>query len=197
MVVVREKLFHKFPTHSLLLPPPFLSSSEPLEGPIYDNLANASAEGASLEEFIPMPLAEVPNSKLGLGSMVEVHLTGTQSLYGVIQWIGLTLPGNVLSCLVGVELDDEPMEDIHYPITDGVHSGVRIFKCPPNRGIFVPPSKVSKDRRFQDQPSTSSSVAVAKGNNICNGSKQMDSNYKMFGQKDCPVVPGFVPPLSE
>lgn len=128
----------------------------------------------------------MPNSKLGLGSMVEVQLKDTKSLYGVIQWIGLREAGNLNSCLVGVELDpvDEPLPP-KVTLSDGVYAGVRIFSCPANRAIFVPPTKITKDRRFQEQASTS------KG-----GSKQVD-NYKMFGQKDCPVVQGFVPPLSE
>lgn len=163
-------------------------------------MANASAELSSRrfsippeeEEFEPVPLTEVPNSKLGLGSMVEVQLKDT-SLYGVIQWIGLKQPGNLNSCLVGVELDDEPLPEeilpVQYTLSDGVYAGVRIFKCPPNRAIFVAPGKVAKDRRFQDQPSAS-------GSGKAGSSKQVD-NYKMFGQKDCPVVPGFVPPLSE
>lgn len=176
---------------------------------MYDNLANASAELSQNrrfssvvavqheEEFEPVPLTEVPNSaKLGLGSMVEVQLKDTPSLYGVIQWIGLRQPGNLNSCLVGVELDDEPLpEDIvpeQYTLSDGVYAGVRIFKCPPNRAIFVSPAKVAKDRRFQEQQATTSSATAAKAGS----SKQVD-NYKMFGQKDCPVVPGFVPPLSE
>lgn len=141
------------------------------------------------EDFEPIALTEVPNSKLGLGSMVEVQLKDTQSLYGVIQWIGLKQPTNVNSCLVGVELDEEPVDEVipgNVHLSDGMYAGVRIFKCPANRAIFVPPSKITKDRRFQDQqPSTSKGAA-----------KPVD-NYKMFGQKDCPVVPGAVPPLSE
>lgn len=133
-----------------------------------------------------MPLSEVPNSKLGLGSMVEVQLKNAPSLYGVIQWIGLATPENLNSCLVGVELEDEPPESVQVALSDGVYSGVRCFRCPPNRAIFIAPSKCTKDRRFQDQPSSSSKGAT----------KQVD-NYKMFGQKDCPVVPGFVPPLSK
>lgn len=137
------------------------------------------------EEFNPVPLSEVPNSKLGFGSMVEVQLKNAPSLYGVIQWIGLTTPENLNSCLVGIELEDEPPESVQLTLSDGVYSGVRLFRCPPNRSIFISPSKCTKDRRFQDQPSTSKAT-----------NKQVD-NYKMFGQKDCPVVPGFVPPLSK
>lgn len=119
--------------------------------------------------------------------MVEVQLGEAQSLYGVIKWVGLKEPGNHSSCLVGVELDEEPVdEEVQLTLSDGVYAGVRLFKCPQRRAIFVSPPMISKDRRFQDQASGTSGK----------GAKPVD-NYKMFGQKDCPVVQGFVPPLSE
>lgn len=154
------------------------------------------------EDFDPIPLTEVPNSKLGLGSMVEVKLDSL-CLYGVIQWVGLKQPGNLNSCLVGVELDDDDdqvlgdLSSAHkLRLNDGVYAGVRIFKCPAKRSIFVTPEKLSRDRRFHDQQQPGTSGTKAGGSSSGGSSKQVD-NFKMFGHKDCPVVPGFVPPLSE
>uniref|UniRef100_A0A1S4GYW0 ubiquitinyl hydrolase 1 n=1 Tax=Anopheles gambiae TaxID=7165 RepID=A0A1S4GYW0_ANOGA len=145
------------------------------------------------------PLQELPNDpSLGVGSMVEVTLDGgafeapgsatappatmtDPLLYGVIRWIG-PLPtggGNHRKVMVGVELEDEPI-DPTLETTNGTHNGVRLFRCPANRAIFVHTSQCSRDRRFQDIPPMSP------------GSKT-DTN--MFGKVDCPVVKGRVPPL--
>nr|XP_040232993.2 ubiquitin carboxyl-terminal hydrolase CYLD isoform X1 [Anopheles coluzzii]XP_040232994.2 ubiquitin carboxyl-terminal hydrolase CYLD isoform X1 [Anopheles coluzzii]XP_040232995.2 ubiquitin carboxyl-terminal hydrolase CYLD isoform X1 [Anopheles coluzzii]XP_049464193.1 ubiquitin carboxyl-terminal hydrolase CYLD isoform X1 [Anopheles coluzzii] len=156
------------------------------------------------------PLQELPNDpSLGVGSMVEVTLDGgafeapgaatappatmtDPLLYGVIRWIG-PLPtggGNHRKVMVGVELEDEPI-DPTLETTNGTHNGVRLFRCPANRAIFVHTSQCSRDRRFQDIPPMSpcsSRTTPAAGS----GSKT-DTN--MFGKVDCPVVKGRVPPL--
>lgn len=90
------------------------------------------------------PLQELPNDpSLGVGSMVEVTLDGgafeppgaatappatmtDPLLYGVIRWIG-PLPtggGNHRKVMVGVELEDEPI-DPTLETTNGTHNGVR------------------------------------------------------------------------
>ncbi|XP_053677566.1 uncharacterized protein LOC128727655 [Anopheles nili] len=155
----------------------------------------------------PSSLQELPNDpSLGVGSMVEVTLDAfdgpgsttamaTDPLYyGVIRWIG-TLPTssggvNNRKVMVGVELEDEPI-DLTLETTNGMHHGVRLFKCQGNRAIFVHTSQCSRDRRFQDippmSPGTSRAVqATSSGNK---------ADTTMFGKVDCPVVKGRVPPL--
>uniref|UniRef100_A0A182PAN4 ubiquitinyl hydrolase 1 n=1 Tax=Anopheles epiroticus TaxID=199890 RepID=A0A182PAN4_9DIPT len=127
------------------------------------------------------PLQELPNDpSLGVGSMVEVTLDGFEThsgtspaatteplLYGVIRWIGPlpTVGGNHRKVMVGVELEDEPI-DPTLETTNGTHNGVRLFRCPANRAIFVHTSQCSRDRRFQDIPPMSpcsSRMAQASG----------------------------------
>lgn len=169
---------------------------------MYDNLNNEAIKSSGSpsaaafpfeEPFCPVPLSEIPNSNLGLGSMVEVQMKDAENLHGVIQWVGLTAAGDLHSCLVGVELDEEPF-DISIPVSNGSLADTRLFQCPPNRAVFVPPSKCLIDRRFNDAEQRQLAATASKA--TPSTSKVVD-NYKMFGQKDCPVVPGFVPPLSK
>ncbi|XP_050076644.1 ubiquitin carboxyl-terminal hydrolase CYLD [Anopheles maculipalpis] len=152
------------------------------------------------------PLQELPNDpSLGVGSMVEVTLDAFEApgstpgttdplLYGVIRWIG-PLPtvgggSNHRKVMVGVELEDEPI-DPTLETTNGTHNGVRLFRCPANRAIFVHTSQCSRDRRFQDippmSPCTSRTTQASS-----TGSK---TDTTMFGKVDCPVVKGRMPPL--
>lgn len=149
-----------------------------------------SPVGDDLQPFTPTPLSEIPGSSLGVGSMVEVVTDISENLYGVIRWIGSTQGSSNNRIIVGVELEDE-QADRPLMLTDGTYNGLRLFRCPPGRAIFVHPSQCTKDRRFSD---------IDVGNSITsksNRSSQVVDNTKMFGQVECPVVEGSVPPLSE
>ncbi|GAB0089119.1 CYLD [Sergentomyia squamirostris] len=150
---------------------------EPIE-PHYDNIAATTR----IEDEITSPLSELPDTNLGVGSLVEVSTDVSEDLYGVIRWIGFS-SGNSASgrgILVGVELEED-QPDRPLTLTDGSYNGTRFFRCPPGRALFIPPSQCAKDRRFQDieRPSTSSAP----------------DNYKLFGQVECPIVTGSVAPL--
>ncbi|XP_058452232.1 uncharacterized protein LOC131430943 isoform X2 [Malaya genurostris] len=140
----------------------------------------------------PSPLKEVPdNPILEIGSMVEVGIENID-LHGVIRWIGpLHSPGTSSSntrVMVGVELEDDQV-DSTVETTDGVYNGVRLFKCPSNRAIFVYPLQCNLDRRFQDFEPTSPIPPKV----VASTSK---SDATLFGKVDCPVVEGAVPPLN-
>lgn len=104
-------------------------------------------------------------------------------MYGVIRWIGYIPSTKILS--VGVELEDDQDSRTN---DDGVINGVRLFKCPPGRALFVQPEQCTIDRRFQDvKPATS-----------LNQHKSNDKNTAdYFGQVECPIVEGAVAPLSK
>lgn len=74
-------------------------------------------------EFMQQPSQqEVPNTDLGLGSMVEVNVPDTnEHLYGVIRWIGT--PNGSKNLLIGVELEDDYI-DKHLVTTDGGYNGI-------------------------------------------------------------------------
>lgn len=83
--------------------------------------------------------------------------------------------------MVGVELEDE----LPHQMNDGTVNGVRLFSCPVGRGLFVDPEQCTVDRRFEDVKPTSQS--------------QYESERKAiecFGNIECPIVEGAVPPLS-
>ncbi|XP_055917005.1 ubiquitin carboxyl-terminal hydrolase CYLD [Eupeodes corollae] len=143
------------------------------------NIALASPE----EEFIQAsPMHDVPGTNLGVGSMVEVSTETSEDLYGVIRWIGC--PPSTKTVMVGVELEDE-QEDKRLPLTDGVYNGARLFKCQEGRALFLLPNQVAKDRRFVEIDTPQGAAKSA--------AKTLDS--KMFGQVECPSVPGAVSPL--
>ncbi|XP_055710793.1 ubiquitin carboxyl-terminal hydrolase CYLD isoform X4 [Phlebotomus papatasi] len=148
--------------------------------PHYDNIGGSSR--ADDEPIAPSPMSEIPETNLGLGSVVEVSTDVSEDLYGVIRWIGYS-PGNSgggKGILVGVELEEDQPE-MPFTLTDGSYNGIRLFKCPPGRALFIPPTQCTKDRRFQDIERPSTSTAP--------------DNYKLFGHVDCPIVSGSVPPL--
>ncbi|XP_058057014.1 uncharacterized protein LOC131208327 [Anopheles bellator] len=149
------------------------------------------------------PLVELPNDhSLGVGSMVEVTLEDTVTTtpeplyYGVIRWIGPLPPtsgGNgQRKIMVGVELEDEPI-DPTLETTNGTHNGIRLFKCPANRAIFVHTTQCSHDRRFQDIPPMS--PCASRATQATAGGAKSATDTTMFGKVDCPVVKGRVPPL--
>lgn len=105
---------------------------------------------------------------------------GCDNVYGVIRWIGYLPSTKILS--VGVELEDEQGNQTN---DDGAINGARLFTCPPGRALFVQPEQCFVDQRFQDvKPSHSKSESERKA-------------AESFGQIDCPIVEGSVPPLSE
>lgn len=163
----------------------FLGNSTHLE-----NLIPAPVVTQDSEPFTPTPINEIPGTNLGVGSMVEVSTDISENLYGVIRWIGSTTQNgsNTNRIIVGVELEEE-QPDRPLMLTDGTYNGMRLFRCLPGRALFVHPSQCSKDRRFADIDASTS----GKGNR----SSQILDGKKMFGQVDCPVVEGSVPPLSE
>ncbi|XP_055387038.1 uncharacterized protein LOC129615702 [Condylostylus longicornis] len=178
--------------------------------PLYDNTnlisSQVQAQNVMHNEpediFVPpSPLSEIPDDTgLGVGSMVEVSTDVCEDLYGVIKWIGV--PQGSKNVMVGVELEDDPGER-PLNLTDGVHNGVRYFKCPEGRAIFIHPSQCSIDRRFLEievPSSQASSVIGATGisNNLpinISGKNAKALDAKMFGQVECPPVVGSVAPL--
>ena len=150
--------------------------------------------------IVPSPLIDIPGTGLGLGSLVEVDIENDKLLHGVIRWIGqksnqdtvkMSSNGyggsNTSELVVGVELD-EPFTDrrLKLNLTDGVYNGKRYFRCSERRAIFVPNFRLTKDRRFPDDPeSRASSVRSS-----------TPSEGRAFGA-DCPIIEGSVPPLSE
>lgn len=103
----------------------------------------------------------------------------------MIRWIGFLPSTKILT--VGVELEDEQVQPSP-DMNDGSINGVRLFKCPAGRALFVSPEQCSIDRRFQDVKATA------------NGSSSDNEKEKQaaesFGQIDCPIIQGSVPPLS-
>ncbi|EJY58028.1 AAEL013253-PB [Aedes aegypti] len=183
----------------------YSSSEEPNDAslpPAYDNsnnvphtITSSPSEGSTTAEIViqPSPLRELPdNPLLEVGSMVEVDVEKAE-LYGVIRWIGplhsFGTDSSNTRVMVGIELEDEPIEpSIHG--TDGTYNGVKLFKCPANRAIFVYPAQCNQDRRFQDVVATSPSAPRI----VASTSKSSDAN-NMFGKVDCPIVEGAVAPL--
>ncbi|KAM7350875.1 ubiquitin carboxyl-terminal hydrolase CYLD isoform 2-T2 [Cochliomyia hominivorax] len=171
------------------------------------NFENKKVQNAAYEpsEFLPTTVLdnvfmqiptqqEVPNTELGLGSVVEVNVPeSNEHLYGVIRWIGI--PPGCESLMIGVELEDDCI-DKQIIKTDGGFNGVSLFKCPAGRGIFVTSDQCSIDRRFLG----------AEGGAVGNGSTtEMNDNktkttngfhdeQQTFGHMECPIVPGAVAP---
>lgn len=101
--------------------------------------------------------------------------------------------------LVGVELeDDEVSPDIPIDLTNGSFMGRRYFKCPQGKGLFIDPKFCSVDRRFDnDLPSIVGASSNIYAHNSSATNKTNSSNGKqLFGQIDCPIIPGRVAPLS-
>lgn len=92
---------------------------------VNENVTIREKEESGKESSV-VSLLDVPNSDLGIGSMVEVNLPNTpQHLYGVIRWIGV-LPGcgNNRATEVGVELEDDA-HDKKLPTTDGRYNNIQ------------------------------------------------------------------------
>lgn len=89
---------------------------------------------------------------------------------------------------VGVELEEEQTNHL-IDGDDGSINGVRLFKCPVGRALFVSPEQCSIDRRFQEVKVTSN-ISVQQTNDE---EKQAADH---FGNIECPIVRGSVPPKS-
>ncbi|XP_065164082.1 ubiquitin carboxyl-terminal hydrolase CYLD [Atheta coriaria] len=139
-------------------------------------LPSTSAAAAVQEDVhFAEPLPNETND-LVIGSMVEVlNDVSEEPLYGVVRWMGKEEGSNFV--VAGVELEDEP---VHLPLTlsDGTYKGRKLVECSGDRVLFVPITQCHKDSRFQDGIPTPVHTA----------------SEKTFG-KDCPVIPGAVPPL--
>lgn len=156
------------------------------------------------------PLQELPNTSLGIGSMVEVNLPNiNENLYGVIRWIGI--PAGLKDIMIGLELEEDH-PDKSLPLTDGYYNKTlfvirilcvcccyffhfvcifRLFKCPKGRGLFVTTDQCRCDRRFLGTDGSLTKSAV----DIIDGCYRNDNNL-LFGQVECPIIPGAVAPIS-
>ncbi|XP_070536121.1 ubiquitin carboxyl-terminal hydrolase CYLD-like isoform X2 [Ptychodera flava] len=108
---------------------------------------------------------------MSIGSMVEIM--GDPPKYGVIKWMGI-LPDTEKDA-VGVELEEEITG-----CTDGTFKGIRLFDCPPRRGIFVLSKNVRPDSRF-----------------ATNHSARHRTLSEAFGQYDSPMVEEYIAPPDE
>uniref|UniRef100_UPI00398F886D ubiquitin carboxyl-terminal hydrolase CYLD-like isoform X2 n=1 Tax=Pristiophorus japonicus TaxID=55135 RepID=UPI00398F886D len=76
---------------------------------------------------------------LEIESMVEVN---KPPLYGVIRWIGEV--SAQVDPLAGLEME----EALSTGCTDGTYCGIRYFRCPPNKALFVKLKTCRPDSRF-------------------------------------------------
>lgn len=171
----------------------FLENNGQYENVEKDTLSSDLNE--SISDCAIPSLTDIPDSSLGLGSLVEVTVDNDKVIHGVIRWIGQKSnrdtmktstfgSGNSpLDLIVGVELE-EPWTDrrLKLNLSNGVYNGQRFFQCPERRAIFVSPKRCSKDRRFPDDPESVRSSTPSEG--------------KSYGV-DCPVIEGSVPALSK
>lgn len=148
------------------------------DSPVYDNLVDIDTP-AEVELVKYTPLQDIPDTALGVGSMVEVSIPeASENLYGVIRWIG-TAQGRK-QIMVGVELEED-QDDRTLPTTNGTYKGVRYFKCHDGRALFVTSDRCCTDRRFIELDGKAAA--------------NIPTDSKMFGQVECPSVPGAVAPL--
>ncbi|XP_054082508.1 uncharacterized protein LOC105220520 [Zeugodacus cucurbitae] len=149
------------------------------DSPVYDNLVDIDTPPAEVELVKYTPLQDIPDTALGVGSMVEVSIPeASENLYGVIRWIG-TAQGRK-QIMVGVELEED-QDDRTLPTTNGIYKCVRYFKCHDGRALFVTSDRCCTDRRFIELDGKAAA--------------NIPTDSKMFGQVDCPSVPGAVAPL--
>ncbi|XP_053960106.1 ubiquitin carboxyl-terminal hydrolase CYLD isoform X1 [Anastrepha ludens] len=148
------------------------------DSPVYDNLVDIDAP-TEMDLIKYTPLQDIPDTALGVGSMVEVSIPeASENLYGVIRWIGMAQGRKQI--LVGVELEED-QDDRTLPTTNGTYNGMRFFRCHEGRALFVPSDRCSTDRRFIETDGKAAS--------------NIPTDSKMFGQVECPSVPGAVAPL--
>ena len=154
------------------------------------NIGTQTAISPTENSLVTSLLTEIPETSLGIGSMVEVSTDVTDNLYGLIRWIGeRTNQSNGASSpdlVIGVELELENTEP-KLRTSNGMFENQKCFSCPSKRALFVHPSQCMKDRRFQEDSKASSTASY----------KSSSDARMMFGAVDCPVVEGSVPPLSE
>lgn len=164
----------------------------------FDQDNSSVASDAISDCIVPSPLFDIPDSSLGLGSLVEVDIGEEKLLHGVIRWIGhktnvegVKMNGNSNDLVIGVELD-EPFTDrrLKVNLNDGVYNGQRCFRCPDRRALFVSQKRCKPDRRFPDENHS----------DMKNSSGSLKSNTPSEGRAfgaECPIIQGSVAPLSE
>lgn len=107
-------------TYTLIFNP--LEYANSRDSPVYDNLVDIDAP-AEVDLIKYTPLQDIPDTALGVGSMVEVSIPeASENLYGVIRWIGMAQGRNQI--MVGVELEED-QDDRNLPTTNGIYNGVR------------------------------------------------------------------------
>ncbi|XP_043204796.1 ubiquitin carboxyl-terminal hydrolase CYLD-like isoform X2 [Amphibalanus amphitrite] len=112
--------------------------------------------------------------EVSVGSAVEVDIRGIPH-YGVIRWLGHVRGDNKRRLLAGVEMEEDDASlggD-----GDGTFNGTRYFHCQPGKALFVPLADCSRDRRFLDLSADTTDSGA-------------------FGNVECPVISGNVPPIS-
>ncbi|CAG8572690.1 16127_t:CDS:2 [Acaulospora colombiana] len=93
---------------------------------------------APKSEETAAPSADDIASQMPIGSRCEVVAdNGVTKHRGTIRFVGETEFGNKTGVWIGVEYDD------HYGKNDGSVEGKRYFTCPPNKGAFVRPKRVT------------------------------------------------------
>lgn len=89
---------------------------------MYDNLVDIDTP-ADVDLVKYTPLQDMPDTALGVGSMVEVSIPeASENLYGVIRWIGSAQGRKQI--MVGVELEED-QDDRTLPTSNGTYKGVR------------------------------------------------------------------------
>ncbi|XP_017774296.1 PREDICTED: ubiquitin carboxyl-terminal hydrolase CYLD isoform X1 [Nicrophorus vespilloides] len=127
------------------------------------------------EIFFNPPTPSETND-LTVGSVVEVLTdVSERPLFGVVRWMGIECGTRIV--LVGIELDEEH-DYLPLQLTDGNYKGKQLFECNDGRALFVPINQCRKDSRFIDGSHT----------------PRHSFNERTFG-KDCPIIPGAIPPL--
>lgn len=173
-----------------------------LRGQTYNN--NGGAVNNFVEPTTPAAeeLYTIPGTRMERGSLVTVSTDVTQPLDGVVCWIGL--PAGSAEALVGVELDTVP-HDTPLDATNGWWRGRRLFKCDSNRCVFVRPDQCRPDPRFEMDETAAVGGDFEIGTfdmaacsaSLAGGALGGLDGVQQFGDKDCPVVEGVHPPMSE
>lgn len=137
----------------------------------------------------------IPGTHLEVGSLIEVSTDVLDVQYGLIKWIGL--PDGHQQPLVGVELENEVF-NTPLDVTDGTWRGHRLFRCAETRGVFVAADQCSADKRFGDPAEHHApGWTVEDMTGAVGGVKNTDDVRKQFGDVECPIVEGIIPPMSE
>ncbi len=91
-------------------------------------------------------------------------------------------------------------EEELFGASNGWHQGSQLFKCPDRKAVFLPFTHFTLDKRFGGGDYSNNKKAnSASNNNHGDDLGAVGSNgifdESGFGDLDCPVVPGFQPPI--